>query len=180
MFRKTLLPVIFTRRPQSEVHECLPVQMFRKTTTCYLHQTTTIWSSWMFTCSDVSEDYYVLSSPDDHNLKFLNAYLFRCFIKYTPQRKVYFKWRLYVLTRQPCLCIKYVAAATEISESTQFRITVVANCRALTRCMNLRHVVGHERASSILLHCVMSILWVLIIDSRGYLKCSWYLLWNVT
>jgi hypothetical protein len=33
------------------------------------------------------------------------------------------------------------------SEITKFRVTLVTNCRALTRSMNVSYVVSHERVS---------------------------------
>jgi hypothetical protein len=39
-------------------------------------------------------------------------------------------------------------------------------------CMQGSYVVGHERANSLLFQSIVSILWVLIVFSCGYLKCS--------
>jgi hypothetical protein len=41
----------------------------------------------------------------------------------------------------------------------QFRVAIATDCRALTSCLNVNYVVGNERASSLFLHCVVSILY---------------------
>jgi hypothetical protein len=40
---------------------------------------------------------------------------------------------------------------------TQFQVTIATNCQLLTHCMNVNSV-GHERTSSALLRCIVSIL----------------------
>jgi hypothetical protein len=44
--------------------------------------------------------------------------------------------------------------------------------RALTSCMNVSYVLDHAWASSLLFHCGVSVLWLLIMLWCGYVKCS--------
>jgi hypothetical protein len=53
----------------------------------------------------------------------------------------------------------------------QFRASRATSCKALINCINVSYVVGHERANSLLFQRIVSILYVLIIFSCGYLKC---------
>jgi hypothetical protein len=52
---------------------------------------------------------------------------------------------------------------------TQFRVTTATSCRALTRVLNVIYVEGHERASSLLLQCTVSVstgnilMWVCVV-----------------
>jgi hypothetical protein len=41
---------------------------------------------------------------------------------------------------------------------TQFRVSIATNCPSLTYCKNVIYAVDHERASSLLFQCIVSIL----------------------
>jgi hypothetical protein len=45
-----------------------------------------------------------------------------------------------------------------IVDIKQFRVTIATHCRALTLCMNVCYIVGHERARNLLFQCIVSIL----------------------
>jgi hypothetical protein len=53
----------------------------------------------------------------------------------------------------------------------QFGVTIATNYQALTRCMKVSYVVGYERVSIILVQCIVSIVWKLIILLCGYTNC---------
>jgi hypothetical protein len=46
---------------------------------------------------------------------------------------------------------------------TQFWVTVAMNCRGLTRCVKESYVASHERANNLSCHCIVSIMWILVI-----------------
>jgi hypothetical protein len=50
-----------------------------------------------------------------------------------------------------CTSVRFIAAITE------FQVTVTTNSWALTRCIHVSYVVGHERVCSIFFQCVLSI-----------------------
>jgi hypothetical protein len=58
---------------------------------------------------------------------------------------------------------KSFVCASFINPITQFRITIVTNFLASTRCTNESCVLGHEGGSGLLFHYIMPVLWVLII-----------------
>jgi hypothetical protein len=41
---------------------------------------------------------------------------------------------------------------------TQFRVPKAMKYRALTYCMNITHVIGHERARSVMFHFILFLL----------------------
>jgi hypothetical protein len=45
-----------------------------------------------------------------------------------------------------CLLEEAFITISESSEITKFWVTIAANFRALTQCMNVNYVAGHERA----------------------------------
>jgi hypothetical protein len=54
--------------------------------------------------------------------------------------------------------IEKIVCASFIIVITQFRITIVSNFLALTRCTNKSYVVGHLRGSGLLFYYIMSVL----------------------
>jgi hypothetical protein len=67
--------------------------------------------------------------------------------------------------------VKRVGSMRFVTVITQFQVTVVTNCRALTYCVNVIYVVCQERASSLFFQYILSILWILIKCWCGYVKC---------
>jgi hypothetical protein len=55
---------------------------------------------------------------------------------------------------------------------TRFKVSTVTYCPVLTRCVIISYIVGHERASSLLFQCIVSILWILTILWCRHVKCS--------
>jgi hypothetical protein len=63
-------------------------------------------------------------------------------------------------------------AMRHVTKITLFRVTIATNCRALTRCMNVNYIVGHEQARSLLFRCILHVLWVVTISCSQYVKSS--------
>jgi hypothetical protein len=71
------------------------------------------------------------------------------------------------------LCEKKIVSVRFIFIIVSFQVTIPTNFRALTSCMNVNYVVGHEELENLFLQCIVSILWVLIISWCGYTtKCG--------
>jgi hypothetical protein len=77
--------------------------------------------------------------------------------------------------QQTGACVLLVRRSTDVS--TQLQVTLATDCRALICFMNASCEVDHERASSILFRCIVSVLWVMIIFRHAYVKSSIFYLY---
>lgn len=60
-----------------------------------------------------------------------------------------------IVLKYSSMYIKMFRSVIFINAVTQFRVTIPTNSGALKRCMNVSYVVCPERASSLLLQCII-------------------------
>lgn len=94
-----------------------------------------------------------------HSYAICNIFLllkYACFILVLVHKVVY----KYIFINNVFFLILYkkCTSARLIIFITQFRVTMAMSCRALARYMNVSHILGHDRASSLLFQYIASIL----------------------
>jgi hypothetical protein len=62
---------------------------------------------------------------------------------------------------------------TKSSKITLFQVTITTNWQALTHSLSVTYMVGHQRARSLLCHCIVSIPWLqtILVYYRATQKC---------
>jgi hypothetical protein len=72
----------------------------------------------------------------------------------------------------PSVHIRKILVVSESSKIKQFRLIIVTNCEALTLCMNISYIVGHEWVDSTLFQYIMPFLYVNYLTMFSVLR--WY------